>query len=330
MHQAKQSRRGGLANHSIRHPIGTLAMASVVFVLGLFFIDRLPIDLLPNIERPQIRVTANYPGTAPEIMEEQVTRVLEQNLAATENLIDIDSRASQGRTNVTLHFAHGTNIDLALQDASRHLELARTQLPSDIESLRLYKFDPAQDPIWQAGFSSRVRSEVAVRDWVEHQLAPQLLAIHGVSGVEASGGLQREMEVVIDQHRLRSYGLSMQDVIQTLAQENVDIAAGWMTSQTFDVMATTDGMFTSEADVQNVLIALSDNPGRRIRLTEIADVRDGYRDQRLHVRLNGAAASQVSVFKLPDANTVEVVDAVNETLTNLVRAWEAKRGLRDA
>ncbi len=147
--------RRGPANISILHPIGTLAIASVVFVVGLFFFERLPIDLLPDVERPQIRVTANYPGTAPEIMEEQVTRVLEQNLAATENLINIDSRASQGRTNVNLHFDYGTNIDLALQDASRHLELARTQLPSDIESLRLYKFDPAQDPICRRG-SGRV------------------------------------------------------------------------------------------------------------------------------------------------------------------------------
>ncbi|MCC5789993.1 MAG: efflux RND transporter permease subunit [Opitutales bacterium] len=195
--------RSGLANLCIHHPIGTLAIASVVIVIGLFYIDRLPIDLLPPIEQPQIRVTANYPGTAPEIMEEQVTRVLERNLSATENLTSIDSRASQGRTNVNLHFAHGTNIDLALQDASRHLELARTQLPSDIESLRLYKFDPAQDPIWQAGFRSPIRSEVEVRDWIQNQLTPQLVAIHGVAGVEAAGGLQREMEVIVDQQRLR-------------------------------------------------------------------------------------------------------------------------------
>ncbi len=312
--------RRGLANISILHPIGTLAIASVVFVVGLFFFERLPIDLLPDVERPQIRVTANYPGTAPEIMEEQVTRVLEQNLAATENLIDIDSRASQGRTNVNLHFDYGTNIDLALQDASRHLELARTQLPGDIESLRLYKFDPAQDPIWQAGFRSSIRTEVEVRDWVENQLTPQLVAIHGVSGVEAAGGLRREMEVVVDQERLRSYGLGFQEVIQTLRAENVDIAAGWMTSDTFDVMATTDGMFGSEEEIQNVLLSLPGNADHRIRLSEVAEVRDGFRDQRLHVRFDGNPAAQVSVFKLPQANTVEVVDAVNRTLERLERS----------
>ncbi len=309
-----------LANHSIRRPIGTLAIASVVFVLGLFFVERLPIDLLPAVEYPHIRATVNYPGTAPEVMEEQVTRVLERNLASTENLVHIDSRASEGRTNVNLHFEYGTNLDVALQDASRHLELARTQLPPDIEPPRLYKFDPSQDPIWQAGFSSTVRSEVEVRDWVEHRLAPHLIAIDGVSSVEAAGGMVREMEVIVDQDRLRSYGLTMQDLVDTLEDDNVDIAAGWVTSETFDVMAKTDGLFTSAEDVRNVLVSLPNSNNRRIRLSEVAEVRDGHREQRLFVRLDGRRATQVSVFKLPDANTVEVVDAVNETLEGLHRS----------
>jgi CzcA family heavy metal efflux pump len=312
--------RSGITGRSIRHPIGTMAIASVVFVLGLFFMERLPIDLLPAIEYPQIRVTVNYPGTAPEVMEEQVTRVLERNLASTENLVHIDSRASQGRTNVNLNFQYGTNLDLALQDAARYLELARTQLPHDIEPPRLYKFDPSQDPIWQAGFSSPVRSEVEVRDWVEHRLTPQLLAIHGVSGVEAAGGMQREMQVIVDQDRLRSYGLSMMELVGTLERENVDIAAGWVTSPTFDVMAKTEGLFTTTEDIRNVLVPIPGSNPRRIRLSEVADVRDGFREQRLFVRLNGTPAAQVSVFKLPGANTVQVVDRVNATVDRLQRS----------
>ncbi|MCC5789992.1 MAG: efflux RND transporter permease subunit, partial [Opitutales bacterium] len=111
----------------------------------------------------------------------------------------------------------------------------------------------------------------------------------------------------------------MADIIETIGDENVDIAAGWVTSETFDVMAATDGMFTSTADIDNILITLPGN-GHRIRLAEIATVRDGFRDQRLHVRMDGTPASQVSVFKLPQANTVEVVDAVNATMERLSRS----------
>ncbi len=317
---ADPQRSGGVTGAAIRRPVGTLALASVIVVLGFFFADRLPIDLLPQIDYPQIRVTVNYPGTAPEVMEEQVTRVLEQNLAATENLVTIDSRASEGRTNVNLIFEYGTNLDLALQDASRYLELARTQLPPDIEPPRLYKFDPSQDAVWQAGFSSPVRSEVEVRDWVETRLMPQLIAISGVSSVEAAGGLEREMEVIVDQHRLRSYGLSLRMVADALAAENTDIAGGWMTSSSFDVMAKTDGLFRSVEDIRDVLLDLPGNAGHRIRLSEVADVRDGHREQRVLARLNGVNAAQVSVFKLPQANTLQVVEQVGETLARLERS----------
>lgn len=124
LHTNNSRRKEGIASHAIRRPIGTMAITAVVIVLGFFFLDRLPVDLLPEINYPQIRVTVNYPGTAPEVMEQQITRVLEANLASTENLIRITGRASEGRTNVELYFDYGTDIDHALQDASRNLELA--------------------------------------------------------------------------------------------------------------------------------------------------------------------------------------------------------------
>lgn len=317
---APTSAGGGLAGLAVRRPVGTLALASVVLVLGLFFVGRIPIDLLPTVEYPHIRITVNYPGVAPEVMEEQVTRVIERNLAATENLVQINGRASEGRTNVDLHFAYGTNLDLALQDASRYLELARTQLPADIEPPRLYKFDPAQAPIWQAGFSSSVRSEVELRDWATFQLTPHLLAIEGVAAVEAAGGQEREIEVIANQERLRAYGLTMGDLADALAAENVDIATGWVTSDTFDVMAKTDGLFTTVDDIGNVLLALPGDNGRQVRLSDVAQVRDGYREQRLFVRMDGVPAAQVAVYKLPDANTVDVVDQVNATMARLERS----------
>ncbi len=306
----------GLTHAAIRRPVGTLALASVVLVLGLFFVDRLPVNLLPEVIYPHVRVTVNYPGVAPEVMEEQVTRVLERQLAAAENLSSINSRASEGRTNINLIFEYGVNLDHALQDAARLMELARTQLPPDIDPPRLYKFDPSQDAVFEAGFSSTIRTPREVRDWVEHRLAPQLSSVHGVAGVEAAGGLVRELEVVVDQDRLAFYGLTLQDVAAALASENLNIAAGQVTSPTFDVMARTDGRFRSPEDVGAVLMGV---PGstRRIRLDEVADVRDGYREQRMFVRLNGVPATRLSVFKLPEANTVGVVDTVHATLRRL-------------
>jgi hydrophobe/amphiphile efflux-1 (HAE1) family protein len=315
-HSTNGQRREGLASHAIRRPIGTMAITSVVIVLGFFFLDRLPVDLLPEINYPQIRVTVNYPGTAPEVMEQQITRVLEQNLAATENLIRITGRASEGRTNIEMYFDYGTDIDVALQDASRNLEFARTQMPSDIEPPRIFKYDPSQDPVYVAGFSSTMRSPIEVRDWMENELAPQLQALHGVGGVQVAGGLLRELQVIVDVDRLNSYGLTMNDVTTALAEENRDIAAGQVTSDRFDVMAKTDGRFVSVDDIADVQLQI---PGsnRTISMIEIAEVKDTHREERLFVRLNGAPSMQLSITKLPEANTLEVIDRVKAEMDRL-------------
>ncbi len=315
-HSTGGHRKEGIASHAIRRPIGTMAITSVVIVLGFFFLDRLPVDLLPEINYPQIRVTVNYPGTAPEVMEQQITRVLEQNLAATENLIRITGRASEGRTNIEMYFDYGTDIDVALQDASRNLEFARTQMPQDIDPPRIFKYDPSQDPVYVAGFSSTMRSPIEVRDWMENELAPQLQALHGVGGVLVAGGLLRELQVIVDADRLHSYGLSMNDVTTALEEENRDIAAGQVTSDRFEVMAKTDGRFTSVDDIAGVRLQLPSG-NRSIVLSEVAEVKDTNREERLFVRLNGEPSMQLSITKLPEANTLEVIDRVKAELNRL-------------
>ncbi len=317
----RPGRSGGLAALAIARPVGTMALASVIFVLGLFFLRQLPIDLLPEIEYPQLRVTVTYPGVSPEVMEEQITRVLERNLAATEGLTSIESRAWEGRTDVDLSFAFGTDLDLALQDAARNLEFARARLPRDIDPPRIRKFDPGQTPVWEGGFGSRLRSEAEVRDWVENSLSPQLIAIGGVSSVEASGGMVREMEVVLDQERLRTYGLTLRDVTDALADENVEVAGGRMTSSVFDVSVKTEGRFVDARDIENVLLRLPGNERlASIRLGEVASVRDGHREQRVFARLNGVPSTQVQVFKLLGTNTVAVADEVKAVMAQLGRS----------
>lgn len=288
----------------------------MVLVLGLFFVGRLPVDLLPEVVYPLIRVDVSYPGVAPEVIEEQVTRPIERQLASTEGLTLMASEAEEGSTDISLLFRYGTDLDLALQNAARLLERARGQLPDDIEPPRLSKFDPGAQAVFEAGFSSDRRSSREVRDWLDNRLAPQLQSIPGVSGVLSVGGQERELEVVVDQQRLRAYGLSLADVSAQLAAENQNVSAGNITSSSLDVRARTEGRFKSAADIAAVLLQI---PGsdRRIRLDEVAEVRDGYREQRVFVRLNGESATQLSVFKQPDANTVQVVGEVQARLDSL-------------
>src|SRR6056297_3266241 len=202
----------GLTHAAIRRPVGTLSLSMVVLVMGLFFVDRLPVNLLPEVVYPLVRVNVNYPGASPEVVEEQVTRPLERALAATEGLVSMDSEAEEGRTDVNLRFEYGTDLDVALQNAARLLEGVRGRLPDGVESPRLRKWDPGTSSVFEAGFSSDLRTPREVRDWVDNRLGPQLQTINGVSGVESIGGQERAVEVIVDQQRLRSYGLTLSDI----------------------------------------------------------------------------------------------------------------------
>ncbi len=306
----------GISSWAIRRPVSTIAITSVVIVLGILFMGRLPVDLLPQIDYPHIRVVVNYPGVIPEVIEEQITRPLERNLSATENLREIHGRASEGRSYVEMYFDYDTDIDLALQDASRQLERARTELPDGIDPPRIFKMDPSLDPVFELAISSPVRSAIEVRDWVDQQLMPQLLTVSGVGAVEVAGGKEREIDVAIDPERLRSYRLTLEQVSDILAGRNVDQAVGNITSYEYDILARTETRYRSEADVANTVIPLA-AASRSIKLSDIATVTDSHREQRLFAFLNGEESVQVSIMKQPQANTVEVIEGLKNQLQNL-------------
>jgi hydrophobe/amphiphile efflux-1 (HAE1) family protein len=315
MSSARGSRRGGLPSWAIRRPVGTVMITSVVLVLGTFFLGGLPLDLLPSIVYPQIRAGVNYPGVEPEVLEETVARPLETALAVTEGVTRIETEVQEGRVGVNLYFEYGTNIDNALQDASKNLDRVRSQLPQEANPPTVFKFDPSQLPVYEVAFSSSERDLVSLRDWVDRRLRPQLLTIQGVASVDVSGGLEREIGVLLDQDRLRSYGLTVSQVIDAIRASNQDVAAGRVGSDTREVVGKTAGKFRNVDDIRNVMLNLPD--GARIPITEVAAVQDTTREQRLFGRLDGVPAVRMVVRKQPDANTVAVADGVDQLLQRL-------------
>jgi hydrophobe/amphiphile efflux-1 (HAE1) family protein len=308
-------RQGGIASWAIRRPIGTVMLTAVILVLGTVFVGQLPLDLLPRIVYPQVRVSVNNPGVEPGVLEETVAKPLEAALATTENLARMETEIQEGRVGVNLDFRYGTDIDFALQDASTALNRARSQLPEEIDPPTIRKSDPAQIPVYEVAFSSDVRDLVSLRTWVEDRLRPQLLTVDGVASVDVSGGLIREVEVVLDQERLQSYGLTVSQVIAALRTANQDVAAGRVGSIERELIGKTEGKFRSVEDIRAVLLEVGS--GRRVPLSEVATVTDTHQEQRLWARLNGVPAVKVSLRKQADANTVSVAESVNDKLESL-------------
>lgn len=308
--------RNSWITFSVRRPIGVLAITSVVLVVGLLFSGRLPIDLMPQIDYPHIRVVVNYPGVTPEVIEEQITRPLERNLSATENLREIHGRASEGRSYIEMYFDFETDIDIALQDASRQLERARTELPPGIDPPRIMKMDPSQTPVFELAISSEVRSPIEVREWVDQRLMPQLLSVSGVGTVDIAGGKIREMDVVADPERMRMHGLTIDHLSAALAGRNIDQAIGNVTSPEFDIMARAENRFRSAADIADTRIAVGGGT-RTIPLSDLAQVSDSHREQRLFAFLNRGESVQISVMKQPQANTVAVIEGLQSRIREL-------------
>jgi hydrophobe/amphiphile efflux-1 (HAE1) family protein len=308
-------RRRGISSWAITRPIGTIMLTSTLLVLGVVYIGRIPVDLLPRIVYPQVRVSVSNPGVEPLVLEETIAKPLESALATTENLVRIQSEMSEGRVSLTLDFAYGTNVDFALQDAAKNVERVRGRLPEEADAPVISKSDPAQTQVYQVAFSSTERDQIALRQWVDQRLRPQLLAVPGVAAIDLSGGLVREIQVELDPERLRGFGLSVAEVIASLRAENQDLAAGRLTASDREVVGKTAGKFHSVEDVRGVL--LTSRTGSRVPLSDVAAVRDTSAEQRFWARLNGVPAVRIGIQKQPEANTVEVVEGVADRLQQL-------------
>lgn len=308
-------RRAGLPSLAIARPIGTVMLTTVILVLGGYYLARLSVDLLPSIVYPQVRASVVNRGVEPEVMEETVAKPLEAALAVTEGVNRIETEVQEGRVGVNLFFDYGVDVDVALQDASKNLDRVRAALPEEADAPTIFKFDPQQIPVYEAAFSSPTRGPIALRDWVEQRLRPQLLTVPGVASVDISGGLVREVQVVLDQERLRSYGLSVNTVNEALRAANQDVAAGRVASPVREVVGKTEGKWRSVDEIRQTVLTLPG--GGRVPLAEVATVRDTSREQRLWARLDGVPAVRVTVRKQPDGNTVTTADAVDAKLREL-------------
>ncbi|MDH5785669.1 MAG: efflux RND transporter permease subunit [Chromatiales bacterium] len=306
---------GGLAAWSIRHPIGVTMIALAAIVLGLFALGKLSVDLLPHLIYPEVRVRILDPGVPAAMMEDRVTRQLEEQLAITEGAISIQSRSNEGGSSVDLSFAYGHDIDLALRDASTRLDRAKRFLPDTIQPPVIYKRDPSQIPVAEYVISSEELTPVKLRDWVDYDFSKQFLNLPGVAAVEVGGGVVREILIEPNQQRLAAIGLTTDELIQRLRSANQELPAGRLITTSRELNTRTSARFESIEALRELPIRLAD--GSTTPLQQLARISDGHGDERIKVRLDGIPGVKVSLQKQPNANTVEVVEAVTARFAEL-------------
>lgn len=336
MQQAHQSSGFSISAISIRQHIGTLMLTLAVIVLGVFFIIRLPVDLLPSITYPRIGIRVQAPGISPDVGVDEITRPLEEAFSATEGVIQVYSQTREGNVSIDLYFQPGGNIDQALNDATAAFNRARSSLPDTIEEPRLFKVDPSQLPVYEFALTSPSLSGVDLRVFAEEELARELSVVPGVAGVDVSGGVQEEVRVNIDLDRLQALGVGLTDVLDELRNRNQDISGGRILGENSEPLTRTVGRFKTADEIRDLLFEVSSPssssssssslPQKRVYLRDFAEVRDGSEEQRVFVLLNREEAVKVSIQKQPDANTIEVVDGVKKRLEQLRQSGLIQEG----
>ena len=308
---------------AIRRHIGTIMLAIAVVVVGIFFIFRLQVDLLPAITYPRIGVRVDIPGVTPEIAIEEVTKPLEQALTATEGVVQVYSNTREGRVRINLYFEPGGNIDRALTDATATFNRSRNSLPDLVEDARLFKYDPSQLPVYEFALESSSLDDRTLRIFADEELSRELTIVPGVASVDVAGGVTEEIRVNLDLPRLQSLGIGVNEVLSTLTQRNQDIAGGRLRGESGEPLIRTQGRFRSIEDIRNLTLEVDNNSNdspfghRKIYLRDVAEIQDTTTEQRVFVSLNGNPAIKLSVQKQPDANTITVVEGIKQKLAYL-------------
>jgi len=304
-----------LSDISIRRPVGTIVLAFMVVVLGIFFLSGLSVDLLPRITYPLIRIIIDWKGASPEEVEENIVKKIEASVATTEDAIQVISSSIEGNGSIEVYFEYGKDMDVALQDTRAKLDLVRKELPTDADEPKIYKADPSQLPIIDIAVFSETRDEKFLRQWVENDLSDYFLGIPGLGAVVTSGGRIREIQIVFDQEKLKKFELSSEQVLSRVRAENLDVPAGRITAKEKEYSVRLLSKFNNVEEISNVILA--NREGRIIKLSDVATVSDSYEEQRVLTRFNGQSCVTMSFLKQPNANTVEIVKKIERKAKEL-------------
>jgi HAE1 family hydrophobic/amphiphilic exporter-1 len=305
-----------ISDHAIRRPVTVMMGILMVVILGIISLTRIPIDLYPSIEIPTIAVSTSYSGVGPEEIENLVTKPIEQAVSTVAGIKTVRSTSREGSSQVTVEFDYGVDLDQAFTEIQQKVERARRSLPDDADSPTVMRFDPNSTPVLTLAISSDMGAD-QLRSFVDEQIVPYLERVNGVASISVSGGLEREIKVLINPSKLEQYGITLSDINQQLRNQNMDSPGGQVTEGGTTYTVRSIGKFTSVDDIRKVSIPLKNNG--HVFLEEIAVIQEGYKEANIENKLNGQHTVSLSIMKQSGTNTVTVVDRIYEEL-NRVKA----------
>jgi HAE1 family hydrophobic/amphiphilic exporter-1 len=301
-----------------------LTLAVIVF--GFVALSRLKLNLLPELSYPSLTVRTELPGAAPEEVENLITKPIEEAVSVIKNVRQVRSVSRPGESDVTLEFTWGTDMDYSGVDVREKIDAL--ELPTDAKRPVLLRFDPSTEPVMRfglvgtpkdvastPGIDAAVQQLRYLRTYSDQELTKALEAVDGVGAVKVSGGLEDEIQVLVDQGRLAELHLTNAMVAARLKAENVNLSGGLLEQGNQKLLVRTVNEFQNLDDIANSILVTRD--GRPIYLKDVAQVQRGYKERQAITRINGAESVELAVYKAGDANTVTVAQTVDRKIGDL-------------
>ena len=286
----------------------------MLLALGIICFIKLGIDLAPDIEPSRVTVTTTWEGASCEDVETKVTRVLEKRLGSVSNLDEIRSNTSEGRSQITCQFTWGTDINEASNDVRSQIDRVRRNLPDDVDDPLIFKFDSANMPIMVVGVTAKESLE-KLYDIIDDEVFQPLQRLEGVGSVDAFGGLRRQINVILSREKLSGYGLTLKDIENAIDNENKTLPAGTLKLGIIEYTIRILGEYADPEQIKEIPLLQKD--GAIIRLKDVAEIRDYFKEITQYVETMGRDGMIMIVQKRTGANTVAVCNAVKNELREL-------------
>ncbi|MDP7048070.1 MAG: efflux RND transporter permease subunit [Verrucomicrobiota bacterium] len=303
-------------NFTTDRPVAVLMVFLAAVVFGYFSLGQLPVTLMPEMSYPTLTVRTEYPGAAPEEVENDISRRIEEALGVVSGLNEISSISRAGVSDVILEFVWGTSMIDAIQNTLEKLDLV--YMPREAEKPLLLHYDPSLDPVMELSLSGSSRSIKykgdeglrRLRRIAELQVKRQIEPVKGVAAARVRGGLEEEIHVLIDEAKLQRVNLSISQVLSRLRAENINAAGGRIREGGAEYMIRTINEYQNLEEIANTIVFRRD--GREIRVKDLGEVVYGQRDREMLTHTDGRESVQIDIYKEADANMVEVAKFVNE------------------
>lgn len=323
-----------IVSTSVGRPIGVGVFTAAVIIVGAVALDRLPVDLLPEVDFPRISIITRYPGVGPEEIENLVTRRIEQAVSTIDGAERIEALSAEGVSRVSLQFAWGTNLDMAVSDVRALIDELGDVLPPDATKPNVLKFDISAVPIATIGLSGGGDPR-RLRLLAEEILSRRLERIAGIASVDVRGGRVREIRVELDPAKMTALGVTADQVVQAIARDNANVSAGDMLESGREVLVRALGERVDAAALGEVLVTrrsgrstgpeeLPNPNGRPVYVRDVASVLDTFQEVEGEQFIDGMPGIVMRVSKQSGANTVDTVRALEREIAAINDEYEGR------